>query len=239
VLRPGVVYGRDERGSLLMPWFKAAVGTEPTLRLPGSPDTVYAVVHIDDLAAGYVAAAERGLPGRVYNLVGSNERVADMAQELLTVNSNADTQLEFQREPEGGMAELLAQDCRASGAKAAAELGFTPRHGCFVRDARLLLLSWQAYQTQEAALTEAALAREEAGVDGALSRVLHPRSSSGSSGAGERPRRTSSVGSGAGLRMIAADGGKAMTPAAAAPRVKVSSSSQQQPRQQQQQPSHQ
>ena len=51
-------------------------------KMPGFADTAMNVVHVDDLAAGHVAALERGLTGRSYILGGENLSMRDILAAL-------------------------------------------------------------------------------------------------------------------------------------------------------------
>ena len=50
--------------------------------MPGYVDTSLNLVHVDDVAAGHVAALERGRIGELYILGGENVSLADMLAEI-------------------------------------------------------------------------------------------------------------------------------------------------------------
>ena len=147
VIRPGVVYGKG--GGLTGAWFAGAVnGGE--LQVVGDGRNHWAMVHVDDLAEGYVKAAESGLRGEVFNLVGSTSRVADMVQTIAQA-AGADKSANFippaeAAETMGAMAEALAIDQQIDARKARARLAWQPQHPSFMDSVETYLAAWQARQ---------------------------------------------------------------------------------------------
>jgi len=54
-------------------------------RMPGYVDTVLNLVHVDDVAAGHLAAFERGRPGELYILGGENVALPQMLAEIARI----------------------------------------------------------------------------------------------------------------------------------------------------------
>ena len=112
-------------------------------RLPGVVDGQVNLVDVRDVAAGHLAAAERGRPGERYVLGGHNigwiellERVAKLSgihhpvavlpHELAVLARRAEAlQIPMALSPEGMM--LMAQNWSYSSSKARRELGYRPR----------------------------------------------------------------------------------------------------------------
>ncbi len=61
IVHPGVVYGRQ--GGLTGQWFAGARG-DKLIEVVGDGSNRMAMVHVEDLAEGYLRAAESGLAGR-------------------------------------------------------------------------------------------------------------------------------------------------------------------------------
>ena len=68
VIRPGVVYGRQ--GGLTGMWFHGA-SNGGVIQIVGNGQNHWAMVHVNDLAQGYLLAAQRGNGGESFNLVDS------------------------------------------------------------------------------------------------------------------------------------------------------------------------
>ena len=64
VIRPGCVYGK--RGGLTGPWFQSA--DAGALAAIGDGATSWCMVQVDDLADGYLRAAESALSGEIFNM---------------------------------------------------------------------------------------------------------------------------------------------------------------------------
>lgn len=147
VIRPGVVYGKG--GGLTGAWFAGAVNGGK-LQVVGDGRNHWAMVHVDDLAEGYVKAAESGLRGEVFNLVGSTPRVADMVQTIAQA-AGADKSANFippaeAAETMGAMAEALAIDQQIDARKARTRLAWQPQHPSFVDSVETYLAAWRARQ---------------------------------------------------------------------------------------------
>jgi nucleoside-diphosphate-sugar epimerase len=74
IVQPGVTYGPGDHSSVGQQLLQAYLGTAAFIALGSlgiSP------VHVDDLAAGIIAALDRGSPGRTYVLGGPNVRLKE------------------------------------------------------------------------------------------------------------------------------------------------------------------
>lgn len=145
IVMPGVVYGAGDHSSIGAE-LKAA--HDGTARYVALGDTGLCPVFVDDLAAGIVAALDRGRIGEAYVLAGENARLRDAMAVAARVGGHRLPRLEIpvaflrlgSRAP-ASLARLagLPDDLHevltsalgvtywASSAKAAAELGYTPR----------------------------------------------------------------------------------------------------------------
>ena len=126
-------------------------------RMPGFVDTGLNLVHVDDVAAGHVAALERGKIGDQYILGGENVLLADMLRAIALIVGRRPPRISLPRGPLYPLAlaaEMIAtvtgreplltldglrmsrQRMFFSSAKAARELGFRARpYGDGLRDA--------------------------------------------------------------------------------------------------------
>jgi dihydroflavonol-4-reductase len=142
---PSQVYGPRDHTAIGEQLELAAAGRLPFIGLGG---VGLGLVHVDDLAAGIVAAVERGRPGRSYDLAGPNVRLRDALAIAARVGGHRlpwlsvpDPVLQFgaMLGPNLGMMFGLPPNLReivsasigvtywASSARAQAELGFAPR----------------------------------------------------------------------------------------------------------------
>lgn len=148
VIRPGVVYGQN--GGLTGDWFAGALnGGE--LTVVGNGRNRWAMVHIDDLAVGYVAAATSGSNGEVFNFVGAkSSTVRDMVQAIIKAAAT-DKAIRYLPEAEaaqtmGSMAEALALDQQIDAHKAQRELSWQPQQPSFIDGVDRYLAAWLAWQ---------------------------------------------------------------------------------------------
>ncbi len=145
IVQPGTTYGPGDHSSLGQQLLQAYLGTAAFIAfgsLGVSP------VHIDDLAAGILAALDRGRPGRTYALGGPNIRLKDAMGMAARAGGHGPPRLSvpnwflrigarlgpnlgglFGLSP--NLREILAAadgvTFWASSARAAAELGYRPR----------------------------------------------------------------------------------------------------------------
>jgi len=126
-------------------------------RMPAFVDTGLNFVHVDDVAAGHIAALERGRVGERYILGGDNVALRDMLSEIAVLTGRRAPRLKLPRAPLYPIAVGAQIVARATGreplltvdglrmsrqrmffcsAKAERELGFRARpHGEGIRDA--------------------------------------------------------------------------------------------------------
>lgn len=115
IVRPGIVYGRSAGIPALM-----ARGELPPV---GTEAQRWPLVHVDDLAALYRLAVERGVAGAVYHGVASEERMGEVAAHLA---GTPPVPAELARPTLGPFADALALDQRVSARRTREELGWRP-----------------------------------------------------------------------------------------------------------------
>ncbi|MDE2059243.1 MAG: NAD-dependent epimerase/dehydratase family protein [candidate division NC10 bacterium] len=148
VVRPGCVYGRQ--GGLTGMWFDGP-DKGRVLQVVGDGNNHWAMVHVDDLADGYLRAAESGLAGEVFNLTDhSSSTVREMAEAVARVTGYAGY-TEFLPADEAsyiinGFAECLTLDQRVDSSKAVRLLGWQPKHRGFIEQVDTYFQSWKAAQ---------------------------------------------------------------------------------------------
>jgi nucleoside-diphosphate-sugar epimerase len=130
VIRPGVVYGGG-RG-MTADWFEA-VRTGRAVEVVGDGTNTWPMIHVDDLARAYVAAADHGRPGRSYNIVDdSRDTWLDLLHHVGETEGRAPVVRHLDRDTAesrlGVMAEALSITQRISNARAKTELGWAPAH---------------------------------------------------------------------------------------------------------------
>ncbi len=150
VIRPGCVYGRQ--GSIMNSWFEGAY-KERALKVIGDGANRWSIVHVDDLAQGYVRAAESGLGREIFNIVdGSRNTATEMARAAARAAGYTGTihyvPLEEAAKTMGPYAECLALDQHVDGSKAMRLLYWAPRHQSFVDGVETYFASWKAWQEQ-------------------------------------------------------------------------------------------
>ncbi|MDA8174291.1 MAG: NAD-dependent epimerase/dehydratase family protein [Nitrospiraceae bacterium] len=149
VLRPGCVYGKGQR--LLSSWFSGAVSG--SLLVTGGLNR-WAMVHVDDLAQGYLRAAESGFSGQIFNLTDQSRWTVQEVVEAIAAAANYKTHINYVQVSDavsrmGDIAECLALDQNIDSAKARGMLGWVPRHRGFCDEAGLYLHSWQSWKATE------------------------------------------------------------------------------------------
>jgi nucleoside-diphosphate-sugar epimerase len=149
VVRPGCVYGRQ--GGMTDFWFAGpSKGQSPLV--VGDGRNRWAMIHVDDLANGYIKVVESGRSAEIFNFTDrSRHTVLEMAaaaaraagyQGPLQTTSLADATSKF-----GLFAECLALDQHVDSRKAVRMLGWQPRHGGFVDEVDTYYAAWKAYRT--------------------------------------------------------------------------------------------
>jgi nucleoside-diphosphate-sugar epimerase len=123
VIRPGLVYGD---GGGLVPGLLAAKAAERgTGVYIGPPGTRWPVVHVDDLAALYLAVATRAAPGTIWH--GTSETVRLDAIATALGHGRATSWPVAQAQAELGLlADLFTRDQDVSAAKTRAALDWAP-----------------------------------------------------------------------------------------------------------------
>lgn len=150
VIRPGCVYGR--KGGLTNAWFEDA-GRASTPKVIGDGTNRWSMVHIDDLALGYVRAAESGRAGEIFDLCDSSRNtVTEMARAAARAAGYTGkikyVPLEEAVKEMGPFAECLALDQRVDAGKAARMLSWTPLHQSFVDGVETYFAAWKALHEQ-------------------------------------------------------------------------------------------
>lgn len=145
VVRPGCVYG-GAGGGMTSPWFEGA--TQGALQVVGTGRERWAMVHVEDLADLYVRALESP-HGGVFNATDrSRFTVLECARAAMrAAGAEGEPQIvpaEKARGAMGPFADALALDQHVDSRKAAALLGWQPRHGGFVDGAERYYRSWRA-----------------------------------------------------------------------------------------------
>lgn len=151
VIRPGVVYGKS--GGMTGMWFQGA-SNGGVVQIVGEGQNHWAMVHVDDLAQGYLQAIQSGLRGEIFNMVDSSSAtVLEMASAAATAAGNI-KQLEFipvdkATQEMGTMAEALAIDQIVDNSKARRLLDWRPKHEGFIPEVETYYKAWKASQSPE------------------------------------------------------------------------------------------
>ena len=109
------------------------------------------MVHVDDLAQGYLRAAQSNAGGEVFNLVdASRATVMEMAGAAAQAAGNI-RQLEFipvdkASQEMGPMADALALDQLVDATKPRRLLGWQPKHQGFIAEVETYYMAWRAGQ---------------------------------------------------------------------------------------------
>lgn len=156
-IRPGNVYGKQ--GELTNSWFSGAY-EEKALKVIGDGNNRWPMVHVDDLAEGYLRAAESGLSGEIFNLCDSSRWTVREMAEAVARAAGYTGKIQYIPVAEaaktmGDFAECLALDQIADNRKAMRMLGWQPRHLNFVDDVETYFSSWKAHQKEYQALKAA------------------------------------------------------------------------------------
>jgi nucleoside-diphosphate-sugar epimerase len=146
VVRPGCVYGGP--GGMTGDWFGGA-HDKKGVSIVGDGRNRWAMVHVDDLADGYVRVGESGLSNEIFNLVDpSRATVEEMATAAARASGFSGEvgriSVAEASKTLGSFAECLALDQHVDAGKAARVLGWVPRHSGFVSEAETHFRSWKA-----------------------------------------------------------------------------------------------
>jgi nucleoside-diphosphate-sugar epimerase len=129
VIRPGMVYG--DGGGLVHGLLAAKAAERGTGVYIGPPGTRWPVVHVDDLAALYLAVATQAAPGTIWH--GASETVRLDAIAAALGGGQAETWPLAEAGAELGLlAGLFTRDQDVSAAKTRAALGWSPAHTSIV-----------------------------------------------------------------------------------------------------------
>ena len=143
VVRPGMVFG--ERRGLVNRWFETAA-SEGAAAFVGSGANRWALVHRDDLAELYRAILEKGARGIFHGVDGASPTVNEAAAAASRAAGKGGAvkaiPLDQARTMMGPMADALAMDQVVKSARGA-EVGWTPRHPPFVKDAESAYREWR------------------------------------------------------------------------------------------------
>src|SRR6266568_513508 len=131
VIRPGMVYGDD--GGLVHGLLTTKAVERGTGIYIGPPGTRWPVVHVDDLAALYLAVATRAAPGTIWHGIGETVRLDAIAAALGGGTARSWPLAEASAEL-GPVADLFTRDQDVSAAKTRTDLGWTPAHTSIVTD---------------------------------------------------------------------------------------------------------
>ena len=148
IVHPGVVYGRQ--GGLTGEWFMGA-RRDKVIDVVGDGSNRMAMIHVVDLAEGYLRVAESGIGGEIFNLVDrSRATVREMVQAAARAGAFTGrinySPLEIASSIMGGHAEGLALDQNIDSRKAARLLGWQPRHLGFVDEVDTYFAAWNAFK---------------------------------------------------------------------------------------------
>jgi nucleoside-diphosphate-sugar epimerase len=132
VIAPGIVYGHG--GGLVNVILHGPRADDGTLLVPGG-DQHWATVHVDDLAALYVAALDKASAGSYYLAVsGGNPTVREIA---LTAAERVEAEpVEQSQARLGALLGALALDQQARGDKPRDELGWAPEQPSLLDELR-------------------------------------------------------------------------------------------------------
>ena len=136
VLRPALVFGRG--GSGLVVGLIRAASAAGVATYVDAGDNAWSSVHVDDLAALYLAALERPAAG-VYNAAGPQPftfRALAEAIATLTRTEASSLPLADATQQMGPLAHVLATTSRLSADRARATFGWTPAGPDFLDDVR-------------------------------------------------------------------------------------------------------
>ncbi len=148
VIRPAMVYG--ERGGMTAAWF-AEASRDKTLNIPGSGRNHMSMVHVADLAQGYVRAVESKVKAEIFNFADQSRSTL---RDLATAAARAagfTGQVQFMplslaAKRMGLDAEAYALDLLVNADKAHRLLGWEPQHYLFIDEVDTYFKAWRAWQ---------------------------------------------------------------------------------------------
>jgi nucleoside-diphosphate-sugar epimerase len=125
VIRPGLVYGNGN--GLVHGLLTAKAAEHGTGVYIGEPGVRWPVVHVEDLAALYLAVAATAAPGTIWHGMSETVRL-DAIAEALGGGTAASWPLDEATKELGPLADLFTRDQDVSSAKTRQALGWTPAH---------------------------------------------------------------------------------------------------------------
>mmetsp|Transcript_1422 Transcript_1422/g.2679 ORF Transcript_1422/g.2679 Transcript_1422/m.2679 type:complete len:305 (-) Transcript_1422:900-1814(-) len=144
VIRPGCIYGKS--GSLTAAWFARALAG--SIKYPGTGQQRWSLIHVDDVAAAYVAAAERGARGEAYNICDpSNDSISEVLDAVVAAAAARTGQtatVEFVP-PTNAFEDCLAMGVHMDAFKARDKLQWAPAHTSFKREVDTYLDTYLAH----------------------------------------------------------------------------------------------
>jgi nucleoside-diphosphate-sugar epimerase len=148
VMRPATVYGK--RGGMTGAWF-AEASRDQALNIPGNGRNHMSMVHVEDLAQGYVRAVESNVQGEIFNFA---DHARSTLRDLATAAARAAgftgpvqfMPLSLAAKRLGLNAEAYALDSLVNAEKAHRLLGWAPMHYLFLDEVDTYFKAWQAWQ---------------------------------------------------------------------------------------------
>ncbi|MBA3721996.1 MAG: NAD-dependent epimerase/dehydratase family protein [Parachlamydiaceae bacterium] len=145
IMRPGVVYGKV--GGLMNILFDSA--RDGTVNIIGQGSNRWAMIHIQDLAYAYVAAAEKELTRTVLNVADdSHFTVREMAEAIAKsagIEGNVnELSIEDARKQHGDLIQGLALNQQVNNARIKRLLGWQIHHFPFIEEVDLYYNAWSA-----------------------------------------------------------------------------------------------
>ncbi len=131
IIRPGMVYGNA--GGLVHGLLSRKAAEHGTGIFIGPPGTRWPVVHVEDLAALYLAVAEHAPRGTIWHGISETVRL-DAVAAALGGGSAASWPLEQATVELGPLADLFTRDQDISSTRTQSALGWTPVHTRMVDD---------------------------------------------------------------------------------------------------------
>jgi nucleoside-diphosphate-sugar epimerase len=148
-LRYFTAYGPRQRPDMAFCRFFRCALSGRALPINGEGRQVRDFTFVDDVVAGTLAAAERGRPGRIYNIGGG--RPVELLDAIAWIGELTGRDLELDRRP-APVGEARRTGC--DGTLARRELGFVPRTGLF--EGLVAQLDWMLDERQRHVATVAA-----------------------------------------------------------------------------------
>ncbi len=148
IMRPAMVYGK--RGGMTSAWFAEAY-RDQALNIPGNGHNHTSMVHVEDLAQGYVRAVESKAKGEIFNFADQSRSTL---RDLATAAARAAgfmgqihfMPLSLAAKRMGLDAEAYTLDLLVDAGKAHRLLGWEPKHYLFIDEADTYFKAWQAWQ---------------------------------------------------------------------------------------------